>query len=127
VNLCGLQTRSPGRASRGLTRGSAVASETIWREVALPRDAKPVIVSMGALAASGGYYIACPAQVILARPATLTGSIGVFGGKVVVRALLERLGLTTGTVSRGEHALMFSARRGFDEQERRRLATGSQG
>ena len=64
---------------------------------------------------------------ILARPATLTGSIGVFGGKVVVRALLERLGLTTGTVSRGEHALMFSARRGFDEQERRRLATGSQG
>ena len=124
MNLCGLQTRSPGRASRGLTRGSAVASETIWREVALPRDAKPVIVSMGALAASGGYYIACPAQVILARPATLTGSIGVFGGKVVVRALLERLGLTTGTVSRGEHALMFSARRGFDEQERRRLATG---
>jgi protease-4 len=100
-----------------------VASETIWREVALLREAKPVIVSMGALAASGGYYIACPAHVILALPATLTGSIGVFGGKVVVRALLERLGLTTGTVSRGEHAQMFSARRGFDEQERQRLAT----
>src|SRR5664279_490136 len=110
-----LRVDSPG--------GSAVASETIWREVALLREAKPVIVSMGALAASGGYYIACPAQVILALPATLTGSIGVFGGKVVVRALLERLGLTTGTVSRGEHALMFSARRGFDEQERQRLAT----
>ena len=59
---------------------------------------------------------------ILALPATLTGSIGVFGGKVVVRALLERLGLTTGTASRGEHALMFSTRRGFDEQERQRLA-----
>ena len=109
-----LRVDSPG--------GSAVASETIWREVALLREAKPVIVSMGALAASGGYYIACPAQVILALPATLTGSIGVFGGKVVVRALLERLGLTTGAVSRGEHALMFSARRGFDEQERQRLA-----
>lgn len=109
-----LRVDSPG--------GSAVASETIWREVALLREAKPVIVSMGALAASGGYYIACPAHVILALPATLTGSIGVFGGKVVLRALLERLGLTTGAVSRGEHALMFSARRGFDEQERQRLA-----
>ncbi len=103
--------------------GSAVASETIWREVALLRETKPVIVSMGALAASGGYYIACPAHTILALPATLTGSIGVFGGKVVVRALLERLGLTTGTVSRGEHALMYSTRRGFDEQEHQRLAS----
>jgi len=98
-----------------------------WKGRAGTDRAKPVIVSMGALAASGGYYIACPAHVILALPATLTGWIGVFGGKVVVRALLERLGLTTGDVSRGEHALMFSARRGFDEQERRRLATGSQG
>ena len=62
---------------------------------------KPVIVSMGAAAASGGYYIACPADVIVALPATLTGSIGVFGGKVVVRELLDRIGLSTGSVAHG--------------------------
>ena len=62
--------------------GSAVASDTIWREVCQVREAgKPVIVSMGAAAASGGYYIACPADAIVALPSTLTGSIGVFGGQ----------------------------------------------
>ena len=103
--------------------GSAVASDTIWREVGRVRDAgKPVIVSMGDAAASGGYYVACPADVIVALPATLTGSIGVFGGKFVVRDLLERFGLTTGTVEHGAHALMYSARRGFSDAERERLA-----
>ena len=102
--------------------GSAVASETIWREVCRLRDTgKPVVVSMGRVAASGGYYVACPADVVVALPATLTGSIGVFGGKVVVRELLDRLGLTTGTVSHGERALMYSARRGFSDAERERL------
>ena len=101
--------------------GSAVASETIWREVALLQQRKPVVVAMGAVAASGGYYIACPADRIVALPATLTGSIGVLGGKVVTQGLLQKLGLTSGTVTRGEHALMFSARRGFDEDEQRRL------
>ncbi len=103
--------------------GSAVASDTIWREVGRVREAgKPVIVSMGDAAASGGYYIACPADVIVALPSTLTGSIGVFGGKFVVRDLLERVGLTTGTVEHGAHALMYSARRGFSDSERERLA-----
>lgn len=112
-----LRVDSPG--------GSAVASDTIWREVCRVREAgKPVIVSMGDLAASGGYYVACPADVIVALPATLTGSIGVFGGKVVVRELLERAGLTTGTVHRGDRSLMWSARRGFGEEERVRLAAG---
>jgi len=102
--------------------GSAVASETIWREVCRLRDAgTPVVVSMGRVAASGGYYVACPADVVVALPATLTGSIGVFGGKVVVRELLDRLGLTTGTVSHGERALMYSVRRGFSDAERERL------
>jgi protease IV len=102
--------------------GSAVASDTIWREVCRVREAgKPVIVSMGEAAASGGYYIACPADVIVALPATLTGSIGVFGGKVVVQELMERVGLTTGTVARGAHSLMFSTRRGFSDDERERL------
>jgi protease IV len=103
--------------------GSAVASDTIWREVCRVREAgKPVVVSMGALAASGGFYIACPADVIVALPSTLTGSIGVFGGKVVVRELLDRVGLNTGTVSRGARSLMFSTRRGFSDDERERLA-----
>src|SRR5450631_493979 len=103
--------------------GSAVASDTIWREVCRVRDAgKPVVVSMGNLAASGGYYISCPADVIVALPSTLTGSIGVFGGKMVVRELFERLGLTTGTVSHGDRSLMFSPRRGFSDDERERLA-----
>ena len=103
--------------------GSAVASEAIWREVVRVREVgKPVVVSMGATAASGGYFIACPADVIVALPATLTGSIGVFGGKFVVRELLERLGLSTGTVTHGARSLMFSNRRGFTEAERERLA-----
>jgi protease-4 len=103
--------------------GSAVASDTIWREVCRVRDAgKTVVVSMGAAAASGGYYIACPANVIVALPSTLTGSIGVFGGKMVVRELFDRLGLATGTVSHGDRSLMFSPRRGFTDDERERLA-----
>jgi protease-4 len=103
--------------------GSAVASETIWREVCQVREAgKPVVVSMGNVAGSGGYFIACPADVIVALPSTLTGSIGVIGGKLVVRDLLDRIGLTTGTVSHGDRALMFSGRRGFTEAERERLA-----
>jgi len=80
------------------------------------------VVSMAEVAASGGYYIACPADVIMALPATITGSIGVIGGKFVVRELLDRLGLTTGTVEQGARPLMFSGRRGFDDEERARLA-----
>lgn len=102
--------------------GSAVASETIWREVVLLQQRKPVVVAMGAVAGSGGYYIACPADWIVALPATLTGSIGVLGGKVVARGLLEKIGLTAGSVTRGEHALMFSSRRGFDDAEQQSLA-----
>jgi protease-4 len=102
--------------------GSAVASEAIWREVSRVRETdKPIVVSMGQAAASGGYYIACPADVIVALPATLTGSIGVFGGKLVVRGLLERVGLNTGLVTYGERSLMYSARRGFSDGERERL------
>ncbi|HET6876944.1 MAG TPA: signal peptide peptidase SppA [Jatrophihabitans sp.] len=110
-----LRVDSPG--------GSAVASDTIWRELCLVRDAgKPVVVSMGAVAGSGGYYIACPADVIVAEPATLTGSIGVLGGKVVISDLLERLGLTTGAVAHGRNARMFSPRERFSDDEQQRLA-----
>jgi protease-4 len=109
-----LRINSPG--------GSAVASETIWREVCRVGEAgKPVIVSMGEVAASGGYYIACPADVIVALPATVTGSIGVIGGKFVANNLLERVGLTTGVVEQGARSRMYSPRRGFTEDERERL------
>jgi len=104
--------------------GSALASEVIWREVfRLCDSGKPVVASMGDVAASGGYYIASPADVIVALPATLTGSIGVFGYKLVVDALLERVGLTKDTVQQGARALMYSARKGFSEDERARFAT----
>jgi protease-4 len=104
--------------------GSYVASDTVWHEVGVTRDAgKPVVVSMGALAGSGGYFVACPADVILAQPGTLTGSIGVFGGKAVVTGLLDKVGLSTGAVSRGAHARMFSPRRGFTDDERQQLSS----
>jgi protease IV len=103
--------------------GSVVASEVIWREVSRLRESgKPVVVSMGDVAASGGYYIACPAEVIVALPATLTGSIGVLGFKFVANALMERVGLTKDTVQQGARALMYSFRRGFSEDERARFA-----
>ena len=82
-----LRVNSPG--------GSALASDVIWREVELLRAEKPVIVSMGAYAASGGYYISCPADVIVADKLTLTGSIGVFGMILDTReALKNKLGIT---------------------------------
>jgi protease-4 len=103
--------------------GSYVASDTVWREVALTRESgKPVIVSMGTLAGSGGYFIACPADVIVAEPATLTGSIGVFGGKAVVTGLLDKVGLSTGAVAHGARARMFSPRVGFSDDERARMS-----
>jgi protease IV len=110
-----MRVESPG--------GSAVASEVIWREACRLRESgKPLIVSMGDVAASGGYYIACPADVIVALPATLTGSIGVLGGKLVVDELLDRIGINTGAVQQGARALMYSFRRGFSEDERARFA-----
>jgi protease-4 len=98
--------------------GSAVASDAIWREVVLARrSGKPVVVSMGNVAASGGYYVATPADTIVAQPGTLTGSIGVVGGKPIVSELLERLGVGLGAVEEGAHARMFSTTRDFSETE----------
>jgi protease IV len=103
--------------------GSYVASDTIWREVALTSDAgKPVVVSMGTMAGSGGYFVACPADVIVAQAATLTGSIGVYGGKAVVTGLMDKVGLTTGAVSRGARARMFSTRVGLTDDERAHMS-----
>ncbi|GLZ15150.1 signal peptide peptidase SppA [Actinomadura sp. NBRC 104425] len=102
--------------------GSAVASDAIWREVVLARKAgKPVIVSMGSVAASGGYYVAMAADAIVAQPGTITGSIGVVVGKAVVNGLLDRLGIGMGSVADGDHARMFSATKDFSDSEWERI------
>jgi len=98
--------------------GSYVASDTIWREVCRAREAaKPVVVSMGEVAGSGGYFVAMAADVIVAEPATITGSIGVLGGKLETKGLFERLGVNIESLGRGQHALMFSTQTGFSEDE----------
>ena len=102
--------------------GSVVASETIWRDVVFARErGKPVIVSMGDVAGSGGYYVAAPADKIVAEPATLTGSIGVLAGKLVVADLLKKIGISTNSAQVGANAAMFSATSEFSPFARSRL------
>ncbi len=89
--------------------GSYVASDIVWREVRRARDAgKPVIVSMAGVAASGGYFVAMPANRIVAQPGTITGSIGVYGGKLVTEKLWRRVGVTWDSVEIGARAGMWS-------------------
>jgi protease-4 len=97
--------------------GSAQASDDIWREVQRCRAVKPVIVSMSDVAASGGYYFAVAADSIVASPATITGSIGIYGGKFNILGLYHKLGLNVDTVVRGRHAGMLSPFRDFTPEE----------
>ncbi len=101
--------------------GSAIASEVIWRELMITRDMKPLIVSMGDVAASGGYYIAVPAHAIVAQPGTLTGSIGVVTGKFALGGALDKIGVGTGVVSDGKYADIYSPFRPFSPDERSRM------
>ncbi|NUP61982.1 MAG: signal peptide peptidase SppA [Nonomuraea sp.] len=101
--------------------GSYVASDTVWREVMLTRQVKPVIVSMGDLAASGGYFVSMAADVIVAQPGTLTGSIGVYGGKPVMTDLLQKIGINSELVAEGANAGMFSTARGFSPEQWERI------
>jgi protease-4 len=102
--------------------GSATAAETIWAAVNRAHQAgKPVIVSMGDVAGSGGYYIAAPADKIVAEPATLTGSIGVVAGKPAIDGLMQKLGASTGALQTGANAGMFSLFSDFSPSERDRL------
>ena len=107
-----LRVNSPG--------GSALASETILREMALAKEAKPVIVSMGDVAASGGYYIACQADTIVANPTTITGSIGVFGVLMNAKEMMNnKLGITIDTVKTNKHAdigTIFRSLTSFERQ-----------
>ncbi len=104
--------------------GSATASDAIWRELTLAKNEKadrPLIASMSDLAASGGYYIAMPAQVIVAQPSTLTGSIGIFGGKVVTGGVYNKLGMNIDSTSIGKHAEINSPVRPYNQDELKKL------
>jgi protease-4 len=108
-----LRVDSPG--------GSAIASDVIWREVMLTRQQKPLVASMSDVAASGGYYIAMPANVIVAEPSTLTGSIGVVLTKFVIDGTLKKLGLNMEGVSKGKYADIYSPVRPFSPDEKQRV------
>ena len=101
--------------------GSASASDAIWRELRRADARKPVIASMSDVAASGGYYMAAGARRIYAEPATVTGSIGVFGGKLVLTDLLDKLGLDVYVVERGGSTGLASPFVPFSPQERRKM------
>jgi protease-4 len=104
--------------------GSAAASDAIWRELQIAkteRADRPLVASMSDLAASGGYYIAMPAQVIVAQPSTLTGSIGIFGGKVVTGGVYEKLGAHIESTSVGKNAEINSPARPFNPGELKKL------
>lgn len=105
-----LRVNSPG--------GSALASDVIWREMVLAKKVKPVVVSMGDVAASGGYYIACAADAIVAHPNTVTGSIGVFGVFPNMKNLFEnKLGITVDTVNTNKHSDIMSPYRPIAKEE----------
>ena len=108
-----LRVDSPG--------GSSVASDVMWRELMITRDEKPsrpLITSMSDLAASGGYYISVPGQIIVAQPGTLTGSIGIFAGKVVVDGTLAKVGISTETVKSGKNSDIYSPFARFSPEQR---------
>lgn len=106
-----LRVNSPG--------GSVLASEVIWREMVEAKKAKPLYVSMGEVAASGGYYISAPADTIVAQPNTITGSIGIFGLWFNVEELMnDKLGVTTDVVKTGELSDFMNPTREMTEVER---------
>ena len=97
--------------------GSALASEAMYQSVRRVAESKPVIVSIGGMAASGGYYLACAGDTIYADPAGIVGSIGVVGGKLVLSGLYDKVGLTTATFSRGKNADLFSETQPWDDRQ----------
>ncbi len=112
-----LRVNSPG--------GSALASDVIWREVVLAKEAKPVVVSMGDVAASGGYYIACAADSIVAQPNTITGSIGVFGVLMNAQKLINnKLGIMVDTVKTNRFADLGTPMRALTPLERDIIQNG---
>ena len=112
-----LRVNSPG--------GSALASDIMWREIVLAKKSKPFVVSMGDVAASGGYYISCAADRIFAQPNTITGSIGVFGIMPNAQKLLsERMGINIDTVNTNKHSDMGTMFRALDSKEGEVMQSG---
>lgn len=99
--------------------GSALASEVIWQSIRRAAKDKPVIISIGGMAASGGYYLASGGEYIFADPTAIVGSIGVVGGKFVYKDLFDKVGLHTQEFTRGQNANLFSSNSPFSEQQRR--------
>jgi protease-4 len=108
-----LRISSPG--------GSGLASDLIWREVERTRTRKPVVVSFGDVAASGGYYVGVAGSPVIAEDGTITGSIGVLAGKANLRGLYDHLGVTKEIVSRGRHAALYSDYVPLGDEERQLL------
>jgi protease-4 len=101
--------------------GSALASDLIWREVLHLQRAKPVVVSMSNVSASGGYYVSAPAHAILAQPTTLTGSIGIWGGKFVTSGLFQQIRARREFASRGKAAGLYTDTARFSDEERAKI------
>ncbi|MBN1657113.1 MAG: S49 family peptidase [Anaerolineae bacterium] len=101
--------------------GSALASDLIWREVVRLGQEKPVVVYMSNRAASGGYYVAAPAHAIVAQPTTLTGSIGIWGGKVVTQGMYQKVRANREVVQRGQAAGLYADDDAFTPEERARI------
>jgi protease-4 len=108
-----LRVNSPG--------GESFGSEAIRRELELTRETKPVVVSMGNIAASGGYHVSSASDYILAQATTLTGSIGVFYGKLDLSGLREKIGLSTFHLKRGANADLYTWNKGYSEDQRTRM------
>jgi protease-4 len=112
-----LRVDSPG--------GSAIASETIWHETVVAKEnKKPVVVSMGNVAASGGYYISAAADRIVAQPGTITGSIGVISGKPIIAKAKRKLGVHPEELKTAANSAMYSPNRPFNETELERFEAG---
>ena len=112
-----LRVDSPG--------GSALASDLMWHAIEKAKEKKPVVVSMGDVAASGGYYIACNANKIIAEPTTITGSIGMFMGKPVVKGFYQWLGVSNEYVMRGKNAGIFRETEHWTPEERAKMVEQS--
>jgi protease-4 len=108
-----LRVDSPG--------GSGGASDVMWRKISQVRERKPVVVSFGDVAASGGYYIAVAGSSIFSEGLSITGSIGVLGGKFVMRDLMNRLAIRRESISRGQHAEYASWLKPFSQAEAEKL------
>jgi protease-4 len=107
--------------------GSALASEVMWQAARHLSGKKPLIISVGSMAASGGYYLASAGDYIIADPAAIVGSIGVVGGKFVIHDLYEKLGINTETFSRGANAGLFSMDQPFSDRQRRMVTSWMHG